>query len=578
MTTPTRLVTREVSPRTAWALEQTGLHPLLARLFAARGVKSADELDDSLGRLLPPTGLLGSRDAAVLLADAIGAGSRICVVADYDCDGATACAVALRGLKMLGADPATLGYVVPDRRLHGYGLTPAIVDLALAQGSDVLMTVDNGIASLAGVAHAQSHGLAVVITDHHLPVQGEHGAVLPEADVIVNPNQPDCTFASKSLAGVGVVFYVLLALRAELRERGEFGVADQPRLDALLDLVALGTVADVVRLDRNNRCLVAQGLKRIRAGRMQPGVAALFTVAGRDPRQASAGDFGFAIGPRLNAAGRLADMTLGIECLLADDPSHALELATLLDEMNRERRTLEAGMRDDAEAQVDRALALTGEIAPALAIFDPSFHEGVVGIIASRLKDRVHRPTFVFALGQDGALKGSGRSIDGFHLRDALDLVSKRHPELLVRFGGHAMAAGCTIARADFEAFRSALQLVASEGLGASAAERVVFGDGPLATEHFDVATARLLDDQVWGAAFDAPVFCDIVDVVSQRLVGEKHLKLAVRVGGVVRDAIWFGRIEPVGERVRLAWRLGLDAYNGIERVQMIVDAIEPVA
>ncbi len=576
--TPIRLVTRDVPPRTAWALEQGGLHPLLARLFAARGVKSSDELDDSLARLLPPSGLLGTGDAAVLLADAIGAGSRICVVADYDCDGATACAVALRGLRMLGADPATLGYVVPDRRIHGYGLTPTIVDLALAQHAEVLVTVDNGIASLEGVAHAQANGLAVVITDHHLPVQGEHGAVLPEADVIVNPNQPDCTFASKNLAGVGVVFYVLLALRAELRDRGDFDVADQPRLDALLDLVALGTVADVVRLDRNNRCLVAQGLKRIRAGRMQAGVAALFAVAGRDPRQASAGDFGFAIGPRLNAAGRLADMTLGIECLLADDPSTALELATRLDEINRERRTVEAGMRDDAEAQVDRALALTGEVAPALAIFDPSFHEGVVGIIASRLKDRVHRPTFVFAVGQDGSLKGSGRSIEGFHLRDALDLVSKRHPALLVRFGGHAMAAGCTIARADFEAFREALQRVASEGLGAGAVERVVLGDGPLAPEHFDIATARLLDDQVWGAAFDAPVFCDVVEIVSQRLVGEKHLKLAVRVGGVVRDAIWFGRVDPVGARVRLAWRLSLDAYNGIERVQMIVVAAEPLA
>ena len=576
--TPIRLVTRDVPPRTAWALEQGGLHPLLARLFAARGVKSSDELDDSLARLLPPSGLLGTGDAAVLLADAIGAGSRICVVADYDCDGATACAVALRGLRMLGADPATLGYVVPDRRIHGYGLTPTIVDLALAQHADVLVTVDNGIASLEGVAHAQANGLAVVITDHHLPVQGEHGAVLPEADVIVNPNQPDCTFASKNLAGVGVVFYVLLALRAELRDRGDFDVADQPRLDALLDLVALGTVADVVRLDRNNRCLVAQGLKRIRAGRMQAGVAALFAVAGRDPRQASAGDFGFAIGPRLNAAGRLADMTLGIECLLADDPSTALELATRLDEINRERRTVEAGMRDDAEAQVDRALALTGEVVPALAIFDPSFHEGVVGIIASRLKDRVHRPTFVFAVGQDGSLKGSGRSIEGFHLRDALDLVSKRHPALLVRFGGHAMAAGCTIARADFEAFREALQRVASEGLGAGAVERVVLGDGPLAPEHFDIATARLLDDQVWGAAFDAPVFCDVVEIVSQRLVGEKHLKLAVRVGGVVRDAIWFGRVDPVGARVRLAWRLSLDAYNGIERVQMIVVAAEPLA
>src|SRR6187397_1833840 len=573
--TPLRLVTRDVPPRIAWALEQAGVHPLLARLFAARGVQAAAELDDGLATLLPPAGLRGADDAAVLLADAIGAGSRICVVADYDCDGATACAVALRGLRLLGADPATLSYVVPDRRVHGYGLTPQIVELVLAQGADVLMTVDNGIASLDGVAHAQASGLAVVITDHHLPVQGEGGVVLPAADVIVNPNQPGCTFASKHLAGVGVAVYVLLAVRAELRERGEFTPAAQPRLDALLDLVALGTVADVVRLDRNNRCLVAHGLKRIRAGRMQPGVAALFTVAGRDPRQASAADFGFAIGPRLNAAGRLADMTLGIECLLSDDAAHAHELAATLDAINRERRTLEATMREDAESQVDRAFALSGAVEPALAVFDPSFHEGVVGIIASRLKDRLHRPSFVFALGQDGALKGSGRSIEGFHLRDALDLVSKRHPGLLVRFGGHAMAAGCTIAAADFELFRGALQGVAREGLDAATLERKLVSDGPLAAEHFDPATVRLLDDQVWGAAFDAPLFCDAVEVVSQRLVGEKHLKLAVRVGGVVRDAIWFGRVEPVEDRVRLAWRLGLDAYNGIERVQMIVVAAE---
>jgi single-stranded-DNA-specific exonuclease len=573
--TPLRLVTRDVPPRTAWALEQAGVHPLLARLFAGRGVRGADELDDALARLLPPSGLLGADDAAVLLADAIGAGSRICIVADYDCDGATACAVALRGLRLLGADPATLSYVVPDRRVHGYGLTPQIVDLVLAQGADVLMTVDNGIASLDGVAHAQAAGLAVVITDHHLPVQAEDGVALPAADVIVNPNQPGCTFASKHLAGVGVAFYVLLALRAELRERGEFTLAAQPRLDALLDLVALGTVADVVRLDRNNRCLVAHGLKRIRAGRLQPGVAALFAVAGREPRQASAADFGFAIGPRLNAAGRLADMTLGIECLLSDDAARAHELAAMLDAINRERRTLEATMREDAEAQVDRAFALSGAVEPALAVFDPSFHEGVVGIIASRLKDRLHRPSFVFALGQDGALKGSGRSIDGFHLRDALDLVSKRHPGLLVRFGGHAMAAGCTIAATDFEVFRSALQGVAREGLDAATLERTLISDGPLAAEHFDPATVRLLEGQVWGAAFDAPLFCDAVEVVSQRLVGEKHLKLAVRVGGVVRDAIWFGRVEPVDDRIRLAWRLGLDAYNGVERVQMIVVAID---
>jgi len=309
--TPVKVVARDVPPRAAWALEQAGLHPLLARLFAARGVKGADELDDALARLLPPAGLLGADDAAVLLADAIGAGSRICVVADYDCDGATACAVALRGLRLLGAGPATLGYVVPDRRVHGYGLTPPIVDLAVAQGAEVLVTVDNGIASLEGVAHAQAAGLAVVITDHHLPLVVDGRPVLPEADVVVNPNQPGCSFASKHLAGVGVVFYVLLALRAELRQRGELDAASQPRLDALLDLVALGTVADVVRLDRNNRCLVAQGIKRVRAGRMQAGVAALFAVAGRDPKQANAGDFGFAIGPRLNAAGRLADMTLG---------------------------------------------------------------------------------------------------------------------------------------------------------------------------------------------------------------------------------------------------------------------------
>ena len=572
---PVPIETRDVPPRTAWALEQAGVHPLLARLFAARGVKSADELDETLGKLLLPSGLLGAADAASLLADAIGAGSRICVVADYDCDGATACAVTLRGLRMLGADPATLAYVVPDRRVHGYGLTPAIVDLAIETAApDVLLTVDNGIASLEGVAHAAAHGLTVVITDHHLPARVDGQVVLPEADVIVNPNQPGCTFQSKQLAGVGVAFYVLLALRAELRARGEFDLAGQPRLDALLDLVALGTVADVVKLDRNNRCLVAQGLKRIRAGRMQPGVAALFAAAGRDPRLASAADFGFALGPRLNAAGRLADMTLGIECLLTDDVARAHELASALDAINRERRTVEAGMREQAEALVDRALAAAGSVEAAFAVYDPAFHEGVVGIIASRLKDRLHRPTFVFALGQDGSLKGSGRSVEGLHLRDALDLVSKRHPTLLKRFGGHAMAAGCTIELESLDVFRSALQ-AAAESIGTAATAQRVASDGALAIEHWNVATARLLEAQVWGAAFEAPIFCDAVEIVSQRLVGEKHLKLAVRLDGTVRDAIWFGRVEPIGERVRLAYRLEVDSYSGNERVQMIVVAVE---
>jgi single-stranded-DNA-specific exonuclease len=451
---------RDAPPRIAWALEQAGVHPLLARLFAARGVRSPDELDDGLPRLLAPAGLHGADTAARLLADTIAAGKRICVVADYDCDGATACAVALRGLALLGAPLDTLCYVVPDRAVHGYGLTPAIVDLALRQRPDLLLTVDNGIASLAGVAHARAHGLAVLVTDHHLPALADGVVVLPDADVIVNPNQPGCGFASKNLAGVGVVFYVLLALRGELRQRGAFTPENQPRLDALLDLVALGTVADVVKLDANNRRLVAQGLKRVRAGKMQPGLAALFAAAGRDARQANGFDFGFALGPRINAAGRLSDMTLGIECLLTNDPARATELAKTLDTINRERRDVEAGMREQAEALLEMLMP-EGEAPPALAIFDPDFHEGVVGIVASRLKDRVHRPTFVFALGQDGLLKGSGRSIPGFHLRDALDLVSKRHPGVLVKFGGHAMAAGCTVAEEDFDTFDEAFQRVA---------------------------------------------------------------------------------------------------------------------
>lgn len=574
---------RDAPPRIVWALEQAGVHPLLARLYAARGVRAVDELDDALARLLPPSGLLGGDAAARALADAIGARKRICVIADYDCDGATACAVALRGLRLLGAAAETLSYVVPDRALHGYGLTPPIVDLALAQNPgpgqapDLLLTVDNGIASLQGIAHARQRGLQVIVTDHHLPAQVDGRAVLPDANVIVNPNQPDCSFASKNLAGVGVMFYVLLALRAELRARGAFEAASQPRLDALLDLVALGTVADVVRLDANNRRLVAQGLRRIRAGQMHAGVAALFAAAGRDPKRASAFDFGFALGPRINAAGRLSDMTLGIECLLSDDPARAAELAKTLDAINRERRDVEAGMREQAEALlaellVQRAAADDDKLA-ALAIFDPDFHEGVVGIVASRLKDSLNRPTFVFARGQDGLLKGSGRSIAGFHLRDALDLVAKRQPGLLVRFGGHAMAAGCTLAEDGFAIFAQAFDAVAREWLAPALLARTVLGDGSLEAQYFSADTVRSLDAQVWGQAFEAPLFIDDAEVLSQRLVGEKHLKLAVRVAGSVRDAIWFGHSEPIAERVRLAYRLSLDEYNGRERIQLIVEA-----
>ncbi len=565
---------RDVPPRVSFALEQAGVHPLLARLFAARGVREPGELDDSLARLLPPETMKGTAAAGRLLADAIQQQQRLCVVADYDCDGATACAVALRGLAMLGAAPDTLHHVVPDRAVHGYGLTPAIVDLARPLRPDVLVTVDNGIASHAGVAHARAAGMRVLVTDHHLPAVIDGVVSLPEADVIVNPNQPGCAFESKAIAGVGVMFYVLLATRAELRTRGAFDAATQPRLDALLDLVALGTVADVVKLDANNRRLVAQGLKRIRSGRMQPGVAALFQVAGREPARAAGFDFGFALGPRINAAGRLADMTLGIECLRTNDTARALELAQQLDAINRERREVEGGMRERAEAVLATLAPQEAHAPPAVTLFDESFHEGVVGIVAGRVKDRLHRPTFVFARGADGQLKGSGRSIPGFHLRDALDLVAKRQPGLLLRFGGHAMAAGCTLRAGGVEAFDEALRTVAGEWLDKATLTRTLRTDGPLAIEWFNAETVAVLDAQVWGQGFEAPVFCDEVQVLQQRLVGEKHLKLRLRHAGHERDAIWFSHAEPLPAQARVAFRLSLDEWNGRQRVQMVVEAL----
>jgi single-stranded-DNA-specific exonuclease len=569
-----RIEQRDVPPRVRFALEQSGVHPLLAKLLAARGVREASELDDGLQHLLTPQLLRGASAAGVLLADAIAARQRICIVADYDCDGATACAVAMRGLVMLGAPRTQVFYVVPDRAVHGYGLTPPIVDLALQHQPDVLVTVDNGIASFAGVAHARALGLQVLVTDHHLPALLDGTVALPDAQVIVNPNQPECSFPSKAIAGVGVMFYVLLATRAELRARGVFDAATQPRLDALLDLVALGTVADVVKLDANNRRLVAQGLKRIRAGRMQPGVAALFKAAGREPVRAATFDFGFALGPRINAAGRLADMTLGIECLVTDDAARAAELATQLDTINRERRVVEADMRDVAQGALDALMPMADKLPSAIALFDESFHEGVVGIVAGRIKDRLHRPTFVFARGADGALKGSGRSIPGFHLRDALDLVSKREPGLMQRFGGHAMAAGCTLGEGGFEAFEQALRQVASEWLDAATLTRTLRTDGTLDLQWFNAKTVALLDEQVWGQGFEAPLFCDEVTVLQQRLVGEKHLKLKLQHAGTPRDAIWFGRTEPLPSAVRLAYRLSLDEWNGQQRVQMVVEAL----
>ena len=554
-----KIEVRDVPPRAAWALEQAGIHPLLARLYAARGVRSKEELDEELQRLLPPTSLLGSAEAATLLADAIAANQSLCIVADYDCDGATACAVAVRGLRLLGA--RRVSYIVPDRVVDGYGLTAPIARRVKDSGADVLITVDNGIASVDGVSQARALGLKVLVTDHHLPA-----AELPAAEVIVNPNQPGCSFESKSMAGVGVMFYVLLALRAELRRRGLFDAATQPKLDALLPLVALGTVADVVRLDANNRRLVAQGLKRMRSGALQPGLAALFRAAGRDARAATTFDLGFALGPRINAAGRLSDMTLGIECLLSDDAARADELARTLDGINRERREIEGDMREQAMALAESLFDEGEEPPPAICVFDPDFHEGVVGIVASRIKDKLHRPTFVFAAsqapGKEHELKGSGRSIAGFHLRDALDLVAKRHPGVLLRFGGHAMAAGCTIEEEHLDTFEQALQQVAQEWLDAATLTRRLATDGALAPEYRRIDLVDTLHKEVWGQGFAPPTFSEEVEVLSQRLVAQKHLALKLKHQGQPVDAIWFGHTEA-------------DAWNGVRRVRFLIEAAE---
>ena len=567
-----QILTRDVPPRTAWTLEQAGIHPLLSRLFAARGIQSPDELDDGLAKLLPPNTLKGTEAAAVLLADAIAAQKRLCIVADYDCDGATACAVGLRGLRMLGAQHVS--YIVPDRVVDGYGLTAPIAQRVQQSGADVLITVDNGIASMEGVTQAQALGLQVLVTDHHLPA-----ATLPSADVIVNPNQPGCSFESKALAGVGVMFYVLLALRAELRKRGLFTAETQPKLDALLPLVALGTVADVVKLDNNNRRLVAQGLKRIRVGAMPSGMLALFKAAGRDARVATTFDFGFALGPRINAAGRLSDMTLGIECLSTDDAARADELAKQLDSINRERRDIEGDMREQAMEIAESLMDEDEEPPPAICVFDPDFHEGVVGIVASRIKDKFHRPCFVFAAsnapGKEHELKGSGRSIPGFHLRDALDLMVKKHPHLLLRFGGHAMAAGCTIEEEHLELFEASFMEVAAQLLSPATLQRKLETDGPLEGQYRRVEFVDVMHKEVWGQGFAPPVFSDEVEVVSQRLVGEKHLALKLKHQGQPVDGIWFGRIEPLPARVKLAYRLDVDEWQGQKRVRFMVEAAE---
>jgi single-stranded-DNA-specific exonuclease len=563
-----RIVERAFSEADRRALVNAGVHPVLARVYAGRRIRSASELDGDVRRLLPPASLARCEEAAALLADAIAAGKRLLIVADYDADGATACAVGVRALRAMGAQ---VDYLVPNRFELGYGLTPELAELAAARRPDLLITVDNGIASVEGVARARALGMETLITDHHLP-----GAELPRAACIVNPNQPGCGFASKALAGVGVMFYVMLALRAELRRRGAFRDAAEPNLAALTDLVALGTVADVVPLDPNNRILVAQGLKRIRAGRAQPGIDALLRAAGRAPAQAGGFDLGFVLGPRLNAAGRLADMSLGIACLVADDPGLAANGALELDRLNRERRKIEADMLAQAKAAAD---AIADAPGAAAAFYDPAWHQGVVGILASRLRERLHRPVFCFAPAGEGdkagELRGSGRSIPGFHLRDCLDLVAKRAPGLLARFGGHAQAAGLTLRTADFARFREVLAEVAAATMPREALTRTVETDGNLSATEVSLGLAQLLEGGVWGPGFPAPLFCDTFALESQRVVGEKHSKLRLVMDGRRLEAMRFNALDPLPARFRAAYRLSVNEYNGMPSVQVNLEHVE---
>ncbi len=561
------ITTRPCPDHARTALEDAGLDPVWARLFAARGVTHPDQVAHRLQQLLPPGGLLHIEQAAAMLADAIRDNKRLLIIGDYDADGATACAVGVRGLRMLGA---RVDFLVPNRLEHGYGLTPDIVALAAERHPDLLVTVDNGIAAVDGVAAANSLGIPVLVTDHHLP-----GDVLPEAACIVNPNQPGCPFASKNLAGVGVMFYVLLALRAELRERGQYAGKSEPDLRELLDLVALGTVADVVRLDANNRTLVAQGLARMRSGKAHAGINALFRAAGRDPLRATVFDLGFMLGPRLNAAGRIDDMALGIECLLADEPAAAQQLAQQLDTLNRARRDVESDM-------LEEALAILATFEPSdnhsLTAYQPGWHIGVIGILASRLKDKFHRPTIVFASNDDDQLKGSGRSIPGLHLRDALDLIDKRRPGLIIKFGGHAMAAGLSIPSGRHKEFATAFEEVVRELIDPADLDGTIETDGELPASDHRYELAEQMDRAVWGQGFPAPLYSGQFDVVSQRVVGEKHLKLKLARDGAVFDAMRFFQADPLPERIHAVYALMPNEYNGQQSLQLKLQHWEPAA
>jgi single-stranded-DNA-specific exonuclease len=556
------IVRREPIAPTA-PLQAAGWPPVLARIYAARGVRDAAELDHSLAAL-PSFAAFANIDAAAeRLARAIAARERVVIIADYDADGATACAVGVLGLTAMGAN---VGFLVPNRFEFGYGLTPEIVAIAAAEHPDVIVTVDNGIASVDGVAAAAAAGIDVIITDHHLP-----GTALPQPAIIVNPNQVGCAFPSKHVAGVGVMFYVLCALRARLRAAGAFGTGAGPNLAELLDLVALGTVADVVRLDHVNRILVEQGLARIRNGRGRPGIVALFAVAGRDIARASASDLGFVTGPRLNAAGRLADMSLGIQCLLADSERTAEPLARELDRLNRDRRDIEATMQDEALADVENGTFVEAG-AYTLCVHRPEWHQGVIGIVASRLKDRYHRPVIVFARGNGDELKGSGRSIAGFHLRDALDVVAKRAPGVVLRFGGHAFAAGLSIHPDRLPDFIAAFEAIAREMLTEAQLRRVHESDGALARGELTVELGTTISGCVWGQGFPPPAFDDTFDVIAQRVVGDGHAKLTVARDGERFNAIAFRTRDALPPRIRALFRPEVNHWNGLTSLELVID------
>ena len=555
------IIARPIDAAAAEQLITAGYSPVIARIFSARAITHSSQLEHSLVNLLPVSGLKNAGAMAILLADAITAHKKLLVIADYDCDGATACAVAMRGLRMFGAQ---VDFIVPNRFEYGYGLTPEIVRLAAQGAPDILITVDNGIASVDGVNEANRLGMQVLVTDHHLP-----GDELPDAACIVNPNQPGCTFPSKHLAGVGVMFYVLLALRAELRARGQMTEERGRKLAELLDLVALGTVADVVKLDQNNRILVQQGLLRIRAGKTCTGINALFQIAKKNPARALSQDLGFAVGPRLNAAGRLEDMRLGIDCLLSDDADAAMLIAKRLDELNRERRSIETDMQDVAMATLESIQVADNY---SLALFDATWHQGVIGILASRLKDKFHRPVIAFALSADKTeLKGSGRSIGTLHLRDALDLVSKRHPRLIKKFGGHAAAAGLTLDIAEYANFVAAFEGVVRELLSVSDLQQRLESDGALDAPEINLELAQQLDAQIWGQGFPAPLFDDDFRVQQQRVVGEKHLKLRLQKSGRLFEAMLFGHAEPLPDTIHALYSVSVNEYNDKRSVQLLI-------